>query len=99
MSRRIALQPKPWTRGKPMRTENTRPRAPKGSGPVARESEGTPDVEVSKREALSAIVGEQVLHALGEPTGLLLVQVRPLWEGRYRVNFFVGVDVASARVA
>ena len=40
-----------------------------------------------------------MLHALGEPGDLLRVQVRPLWEGNYRVNVFVGVNAASARVA
>ena len=48
---------------------------------------------------LNALVGEQVLHALGEPSDLLRVQVRPLWEDTYRVNVFVGVNAASARVA
>jgi hypothetical protein len=41
-----------------------------------------------KRETLNALVREQVLHALGEPEGLLNVQVRPLWEGHFRVKIF-----------
>jgi hypothetical protein len=51
------------------------------------------------REMLNALVGEQVLHAVGEPDSLLCMQVRPLWKGHYRVNVFVGVDAASARIA
>ena len=47
---------------------------------------------------LKALIGKQVLHALGEPRNLLKVQVRPLWDGYYRVNVLVGEDVTSARV-
>ena len=47
---------------------------------------------------LNALVGEQVLHALGEPRNLLKVQVRPLWDGNYRVNVFVGADAAYAKI-
>lgn len=82
-----------------MSIENTRAKAPKEPGQTARELERTKDVEMHKRETLNALVGEQVLHALGEPEGLLNVQVRPLWEGHYRVNVFVGADATSARVA
>jgi hypothetical protein len=57
------------------------------------------DKEHHEREALSALVGEQVIRTLGEPGDLLKVSVRQLWEGRYRVNVFVGEDIVSARVA
>ena len=50
-------------------------------------------------EAWNALIREQILHALGEPGGLLQVAVRPLWENRYRVNVYVGPDVVSAKVA
>ena len=50
-------------------------------------------------EAWNALIREQVLHALGEPGGLLKVSVRPLWENRYRVNVYVGADAVSSRVA
>ena len=50
-------------------------------------------------EAWNALIREQVLHALGEPGGLLQVSVRPLWGNRYRVNVYVGSDVVSATVA
>jgi hypothetical protein len=36
---------------------------------------------------------------LGAPGDLLQVQVRLLWADHYRVNVFVGLDAASARVA
>ena len=55
--------------------------------------------ENSDRQALMAVIGAHLLHALGQPDGFQRVQVRPLWEDRYRVNVFLGADVASARVA
>jgi hypothetical protein len=55
-------------------------------------------LEQHKCETWNALIGEQVIHALGEPGSLLKVSVLPLWENRYRVNVFVGAD-ASARVA
>ena len=57
------------------------------------------DVEQHRRATLNALMGEQVMHALGEPGGLCQVQVRRLWEDHYRVNVFVGVNIASAKVA
>ena len=55
-------------------------------------------VESYKREMLNALIGEQVLHALGKPQNLLKVQVRPLWDGNYRVNVLVGVDPVCAKI-
>jgi hypothetical protein len=49
-------------------------------------------------QPLSAVIGNHVLRALGRPGDLQGVQVRPLWEDRYRVNVLVGRDPASARV-
>jgi hypothetical protein len=51
---------------------------------------------VRRRDSL---IGGQVLSALGQPGGLHRVDVRPLWEHHFRVNVFVGVDAASAKVA
>jgi hypothetical protein len=48
---------------------------------------------------LNGAISKQVLLGLGQPQGLHLVQVRFLWEDHYRVNVFVGVDAASAKVA
>jgi hypothetical protein len=47
---------------------------------------------------LRAVIGKQVLDALGQPGGLLRTQVRPLWQDHYRANVFVGVDAASAKI-
>jgi hypothetical protein len=44
------------------------------------------------------LIREKLLRALGEPAGLLRVQVRSLWHHFYRANVFVG-DAASSRVA
>jgi hypothetical protein len=47
----------------------------------------------------NAVIGGHVLHGLGQPGGLLRVDVRPLWPDHFRVNVLVGSDAASARVA
>lgn len=59
--------------------------------PSEREKQGHQD--------LAAAIGRRVLHALGQPGDLLVVQVRPLWEGHYRANVLVGTGSACARVA
>ena len=68
---------------------------------MAKTQQGEQDKDLGQdqREALSNVIGEQVLHTLGAPGDLLKVQVRPLWEDRYRVNVLVGGNAASARVA
>src|SRR5919204_5549602 len=57
------------------------------------------DMEQHKREVLNALVGEQVVHTLGEPNSLHKVQVCRLWKDHYRVNIFIGGDHLSARIA
>jgi hypothetical protein len=57
------------------------------------------DAEQARRETRNVLIGHRVIQALGEPGDLLRVQVRQLWDGRYRVNVFVGADAGSARVA
>ena len=82
-----------------MNAENTRSKAQRGAGqPMPEPVTPCDSVESHKREMLNALVGEQVLHALGEPRNLLKVQVRPLWDGNYRVNVFVGADAANAKI-
>src|SRR5436305_11548833 len=83
----------------PMNAENAHSRPRGDTVQAVQERELSQDRERYKRETLNALVGEQVLHALGEPSDLLQVQVRPLWEDTYRVNVFVGVNAASARIA
>jgi hypothetical protein len=51
-----------------------------------------------ERETFRVLIAEQVMHSLGEPKDLIMVQVRWLWEDRYRVNVFVGAAVTSAQI-
>ena len=55
-------------------------------------------VESHERKLRKTLIGQQVLHALGEPPDLLKVQVRPLWGDNYRVNVIVGADAAGAKI-
>jgi hypothetical protein len=50
-------------------------------------------------EQLRAAIGKHVMDALGQPSDAYWVQVRPLWEGHYRVNVLAGADTTCARVA
>jgi hypothetical protein len=84
-------------KGTPVTAEDTRSRARRGGGEVT--PEHVPPSDDVGSHKLQAHVGEQVLHALGEPGGLLKVQVRPLWEKYYRVNVFVGANAACATIA
>jgi len=45
------------------------------------------------------VIGQHVMQTLGQPGQLHGVQVRHLWGDHYRVNVFVGLDAASAKVA
>ena len=56
-------------------------------------------MEWSQRETMDSLIGEQVLHALGEPWNLLKVRVCPLWQDYYRANVFVGTNVTCATIA
>ena len=69
--------------------------------PVTTKQRREPPEELTpaRDDSRHVLIGEQVIDALGEPAGLLRVQVRHLWDSRYRVNVFVGPDVVSARVA
>jgi hypothetical protein len=55
--------------------------------------------EKQARQQRKAVIGKHVIATLGRPGDLHAVQVRHLWEDHYRVNVFVGVDAASAKVA
>jgi len=48
---------------------------------------------------ISADIGKHVMLSLGQPSNLYRVQVRQLWEDRFRINVYVGADLASAKVA
>ena len=58
-----------------------------------------PATERSERERVGALIGSRVLRELGEPRGLLQVQVRNVWASHYRVNVLTGLNSGSARVA
>jgi hypothetical protein len=57
------------------------------------------DQDKQERQHRNALIGHYVMRTLGDPGDLHRVQVRPLWEDRYRVNVFVGVDLTSAKIA
>jgi len=67
--------------------------------PTKQEDEQHADQEKQARQQLSAVIGKHVIHTLGHPGDLYTVQVRQLWEDRYRVNVLVGLDAASTKVA
>jgi hypothetical protein len=57
------------------------------------------DLEQHMGETLNDLIGQHLMHALGNPGSLLKVQVKHLWSDHYRVNVLVGADAASAKVA
>jgi hypothetical protein len=61
-------------------------------------SENHKDLEQHRRELLDALIGQQVIHILGEPADLLRLQIRRLWQNHYRVNVVTGADAASAKI-
>jgi hypothetical protein len=82
-----------------MTDQLAQPGPQKTTTPATPQREQPKGMEQRRREALNALIGEQIIHLLGKPAGLLKVQVRPLWENHYRVNVLVGPDAVSARVA
>jgi hypothetical protein len=68
------------------------------SMPTTQQREQDGDLEQHKSETLQALVEEQVIHRLGKPVGVRNVQVRRLWENRYRVNVLAGENAASAKI-
>jgi len=67
--------------------------------PTTQKNEQKKEIEQCQRDALNAVIGEQVLHTLGHPSNLLRVQARRLWENNYRVNIYIGADITSATIA
>jgi len=47
---------------------------------------------------LHGVIEKHVMQTLGRPGDLQRVQVRRLWDDRYRVNVVVGLDAASAKI-
>jgi hypothetical protein len=67
--------------------------------PTKQQREQDRDLEQHRNETLQALVEEQVIHRLGKQVGLRNVQVRRLWENRYRVNVLVGGNAVTAKIA
>lgn len=55
--------------------------------------------EIAGVRALSAAIGDRVLHSLGRPADLHRVETRRLWGDHFRVNVFVGAQVGSLTIA
>lgn len=68
--------------------------APKQEKQDNQASEG----EKQKRLALNALIGQQIVHTMPS-ADLQRVQVKHLWENRYRVNVLVGDEASSVRVS
>jgi hypothetical protein len=82
-----------------MAVDKAESKSPDNAPSLAKERKEDRDLENHKRETLKDLLRQQVLHVLGKPAGLLRVQVSSLWDRNYRVNVFVGVDAASAKIA
>jgi hypothetical protein len=67
--------------------------------PTKQQNEEKTEPQKEVHQQREAVLGGQVMYALGRPVPLYRVEVRRLWEEHYRVNVFVGVDAASVRVA
>ena len=49
-------------------------------------------------QPLNAVIEKHVMRTLGRPGNLQRVQVRRLWDDRYRVNVIVGLDSTSTTI-
>jgi hypothetical protein len=56
-------------------------------------------VESAEKERREAAISRHVLDLLGRPDVPHTVRVRHLWDGRYRVNVFIGPERAFAEIA
>ena len=67
---------------------------------MATQQEVRPNTDQREKvgELLETIISKHVIHSLGRPSNLHRVQVRPLWNGHFRVNILVGADAASVKV-
>jgi hypothetical protein len=63
------------------------------------EEQERPEQRTPEGGPLEGAVRDSVMGDLGRPEGLQRVQVRSLWNGRYRVNVLVGPDAVSCKVA
>lgn len=65
---------------------------------AAKQQDTFADFEAQAVQDLKAVIARQVMQQLGQPINLRRVEVRRLWDNRYRVNVFVGAESASATV-
>ena len=57
------------------------------------------DKELQDAEKMNTLIGSHVQRALGGAGGKGRVQVRPLWDGYYRVNLVVGEGPGRVTIA
>jgi hypothetical protein len=63
------------------------------------EEQSRTDQKSEERGLREAVVRDNVMGELGRPAELHRVQVTWVWGDNYRVNVFVGLDVASFTIA
>lgn len=63
-----------------------------------KEQDTPASAETTDRARQREAIARAVLSALGEPAGLRGVDVRLLWDNRYRANVLVGADAASVTI-
>jgi hypothetical protein len=78
-----------------------RPLPTNGSMTKTQQQQKTEDLQAEAHAAqrMQAVILRQVMQQLGEPVGRVRVQVRKLWEDRYRVNVVTGPEVCSEVIA
>lgn len=54
--------------------------------------------ELALVERLAVRIRQHVLQTLGKPPGWHVVQVRPLWDGHFRVNVLIGQSIADSKI-
>jgi hypothetical protein len=62
-------------------------------------SEKQPAADHDNKRRHEAVIGGRVLDLMGRPDDPHTVQVRPLWDGHYRVNVLVGESLVFSRIA
>ena len=67
--------------------------------PTKQSMEERPAPNGKERAQRNSEIAATLLQALGSPTNLHSVQVRPLWGNQFRVNVLMGADAASIKVA
>lgn len=67
--------------------------------PTKQQATQATDPEPLPPRQQAAVIANYVVQALGQPSDLHRVQVRPLWEDHYRVNVLIGGDAVSAKIA